>query len=395
MEREQFEDLRDLLENGHHTRLSSMPTLPLVPALLPAVYVLLCMSYLAVPGSRPFAAALLFLSAFMAAMTLRSPWLIAMMAVPATLLVAMTGSLSVAAVPVSLICSTAYGAFLLLNVRSPLALAVPPAAFLAGLLLTGDLFNASLTWLCLPAAVVLARALRREIPRIRTICHVAVALALPLIALGLFLLIRHRGSEILLDLPTAVSAIRHAMAKGLAAWEIGVGENAGRVVLEGMELALASTLLNIMPGVVIAVLAVFGYIANLICLTLFRTYERSRYLSRRVFVLVLSLPAAAVFLLGYLVLLLIGENVGVGAQFAETVAENLMLALFPAMILAGLLCCIRIFLRTSHRLLCLICFILLFALSLYAALTVLAVLGAGSVIWQTIRRHLRFSRNSG
>ena len=109
----------------------------------------------------------------------------------------------------------------------------------------------------------------------------------------------------------------------------------------------------------------------------------------------LSLPAAAVFLLGYLVLLLIGENVGVGAQFAETVAENLMLALFPAMILAGLLCCIRIFLRTSHRLLCLICFILLFALSLYAALTVLAVLGAGSVIWQTIRRHLRFSRNSG
>jgi hypothetical protein len=160
-----------------------------------------------------------------------------------------------------------------------------------------------------------------------------------------------------------------------------------------MELALASTLLNIMPGVVIAVLAVFGYMANLVCLTLFRTDERSRYVSRRVFVLVLSLPAAAVFLIGYLVLLLIGENVGAGAQFAETIAENLMLALFPAMVLAGILCCIRIFLRTSHRLLCLIGFILLFALSLPAALTLLAVLGAGSVIWQTLRRYLRFSRD--
>jgi hypothetical protein len=85
--------------------------------------------------------------------------------------------------------------------------------------------------------------------------------------------------------------------------------------------------------------------------------------------------------------------VGAGAQFAETIAENLMLALFPAMVLAGILCCIRIFLRTSHRLFCLIGFILLFALSLPAALTLLAVLGAGSVIWQTLRRYLRFSRD--
>ena len=388
------EDLRELLENGHRTRLSAMPTLPFVAALLPAVYVLLCMSYLAVPASQPFAAALLFLTAFMAAMTLRSPWLIAMMTVPSVLLVMLTGSLSVAAVPIAMICATAYGAFLLLNVRPSLALAVPVAAFAAGLLITGDVLRAVLTWLCLPAAVVLAHALRRETPRIRTICRVAVALVLPLIALGLFWLLRHhRDAGFLRDLPSAVTASRYTLAKCLAAWEVGTGENAGRVVLEGMELALASTLLNIMPGVVIAVLAVFGYMANLICLTLFRTYERSRYLSRRVFVLVLSLPAAAVFLIGYLVLLLIGENVGAGAQFAETIAENLMLALFPAMILAGILCCIRIFLRTSHRLLCLIGFILLFALSLTAALTLLAVLGAGSVIWQTLRRYLRFSRD--
>ena len=133
--------------------------------------------------------------------------------------------------------------------------------------------------------------------------------------------------------------------------------------------------------------------ANLICLTLFRTYERSRYLSRRVFVLVLSVPAAATFLLGYLMLLVIGENVGVGAQFVEAVAENLYLAFFPAMILAGMLCCIRIFLQARHRLLCLVGFILIFALSLTVGLTVLSVVGAGSVIWQTVRRRIRFSRN--
>ena len=51
------EDLRELFQNGNRTRLSAMPSLPFAAALLPALYVLLCMSYLAVPGSQPFAAA--------------------------------------------------------------------------------------------------------------------------------------------------------------------------------------------------------------------------------------------------------------------------------------------------------------------------------------------------
>ena len=80
-------------------------------------------------------------------------------------------------------------------------------------------------------------------------------------------------------------------------------------------------------------------------------------------------------------------------SLAVAVAENLFLALLPAMILLGMLSCIRIFLRSGHRLLLLICFILLFALSLPAALTVLSVMGAGSVIWQAIRRKIHFDRD--
>ena len=394
MDLESSEDLRELLANGHHTRLREMPALPLPAALLPMVYVCLCMMYLTTSASEPFAAALLLLSAFMAALTLRSPWLIAMLAVPCALLVMMTGLLASAAVPVALICGTAYGAFTWLNVRSHMALAVPLLSVAAGWLITGDGERAMLALLPIPATVVLAHTLRMGVHRIRAIIQVAAALLIPAALVGFYVLMRHpHGTMLFTDLPAAVTASRHALARALAAWEIGVGENAGRVVLEGMELALAGTLFNILPGVLIATLAVFGYLANLICLTLFRTYERSRYLSRRVFVLVLSLPAAAIFLLGYLILLVIGDNVGIGAQFAEAVAENLYLALFPAMILAGMLCCIRIFLQARHRLLCLVGFILLFALSFSVGLAVLSVMGAGSVIWQTVRRRIRFPRN--
>lgn len=394
MDFEQSEDLRQLLQNGRRTSLESMPSLPLPAALLPAIYVCICMTYAAVPSSQPFAAAVLFLSAIMAALTLRSPWLIGMMTVPAVLLVALTGSLTTAALPLSILCATSYGAFVLLNVRSPLTVLIPVIAFFAGVLITEDASRAVLTLLCLPAAMTLAVALRRGMPRVRAICRVAVALAVPLLVLGLTYVVIHRGVDVFGDLSAAVSTARHALARRLAAWEIGEGENAGRVVLEGMELALAGTLFNIMPGAILAGLAVFGYLADLITLTLFRTYERAKYLSRRVYVLAVSLPAAAVFLIGYLMLLVIGENVGARAQFAVAVAENLFLALFPAMILLGMLCCIRIFLRSGHRLLLLICFILLFALSLPAALTVLSIMGAGSVIWQAIRRKIRFGRDA-
>ena len=73
MDFEQSEDLRQLLQNGRRTRLESMPSLPLPAALLPAIYVCICMTYAAVPRSQPFAATVLFLSAIMAALTLRSP----------------------------------------------------------------------------------------------------------------------------------------------------------------------------------------------------------------------------------------------------------------------------------------------------------------------------------
>ena len=96
--------------------------------------------------------------------------------------------------------------------------------------------------------------------------------------------------------------------------------------------------------------------------------------------------------MGNLLLLLIGENADRSGLFAETVAENLYLALLPAMILVGMLCCIRLFLLTAHRGLMLIGFILLFALSPSLAITILSLLGAGSVVWNTWRRRRRRPR---
>jgi len=186
-----------------------------------------------------------------------------------------------------------------------------------------------------------------------------------------------------------VDAARQSLASYLANWQTGSGENAARVVLEGMEFALAGALFNILPGVILAVLAVFAYLANLICLTLFRTYEWEKYLSGRVFVLIISVHAAILFLIGYLLLLAMGNGGSAGAQFVAVVVENFYLALLPAMIFAGALCCIRTYLFSHHRLVLLVGFILLIALSPALAFTGMSLLGAGDIIWRKLRRRLR------
>ena len=301
-------------------------------------------------------------------------------------------SLAVAALPVALLCGTAYGAFLILNSRPSLTVMIPLAAFAAGVLITGDVITALPAFLCVPPAFCLAHTLRRGVHRVRAVCHVAMATACSLAMIVAVMLFAHRGSHTIPNRSDFVISSRNALASALATGEVGAGENAGRVVREGMECALAATIFNILPGAVCALLAVFAYMADLICLTLFRTYERTKYLSRRVFVLAVSLPAAALFLVGNLLLLLIGDDAARSGLCAETVADNLYLALLPAMVLVGMLCCIRLFLLTAHRGVMLVGSILLFALSLSLAITILSLLGAGSVLWNTWRRRRRRPR---
>lgn len=389
MSQENVGSLRDPVHLAREERLSSIPALPLSSVLLLSVYVCVCMAYLPLWRSPAFAATVLLLSAVMAALTLRSPWIIGMITVPAFLLVGVTGSVAAAAVPVALLCGIAYGAFLLLNARSlPVAaglLAAPVLAFL----LTGEWECALLSLVGVPAMLTLVHSLRRGRLRVRTICRVTVALAVSLAAAGVAYVLLHEGADTFLHFSHAVSAARSALAEHLAAWETGSGDNAGRVVLEGMEVALAGALFNILPGVVLAVLVIFSYLVNLICLTLFRTYERTKYLSTRVFIVAISLPAAVMFLTAYLLLLLVGDRAGVQAQFAAVVAENMYLILLPAMCFAGTINCLGAFLVSTHRGMLLIAAILLVALSPGTALTALSLFGAGGVIWKTLWHRLR------
>lgn len=370
-----------------------LPPLSFPMTLLPALFAGACMTYLTMTHSQAFAGALLLLAAVMAILTLRSPYVIAMLTIPAFLMVTLTGSLTAAAVPLALLCGTAYGAFLLLNVPSLWLAVIPAVAFGAGLWATGNVGAAVLSLLCLPAAVTLAVSLRRGTPRIRTICLVAAALILPLLIFGVGYVLTQHGTDVLGNLSALISSARHALAVKLAARQMGGSEETAGVVLEGVEIALAGALFNILPGLLLALFAILAYLTDLVCLTLFRTYERAKYLSRRVFILAVSLPAATFFLLGYLLLLLLGQGGDADVQFAAAVVENLYLALLPVMVLGGVLCCIRVFLLSSHRLILLVGAILLVALAPAAVLTGLSLLGAGDVVWQTVRRWLIRRKN--
>ena len=393
MDRENVGSLHDLVHRAREERLADMPKLPFSASLLLSLYVCVCMAYLPLCRSTFFATVVLMMSALMSALTLRSFWVIAMITVPAVMLAGVTGSVTAAAVPVALLCGIAYGAFLILNAHAPFAVATVLIAAVLGVSVSGEMLPALAALAAVPAMVTLADCLRRGRLRVRTICSVSAALALSLSALGIgYVWIRY-GGETFLDPSRAVDAARAALANRLAVWTTGSGENTGRVVLEGMEAALAGTLFNILPGVILAVTVIFSYLINLVCLTLFRTYERTKYLSAHVFVVAISLPAAVMFLAVSLLLLMIGGRSDIGAQFAAVVAENIYLIFLPAMCLAGSIQCLRTFLLSAHRGLLLIGAILLVVISPPAALTVLSLLGAFDVVrraflhWLVRRRH--------
>lgn len=372
-----------------------MPRLATPAVLLVALYVCVCMAYPAMRESQMLGGLVLLFTAAMAVLLLRSPFVIGVLAVPALLLILATGSVASAAVPLALLGGIGFGAFLMLTARSPALLAVPALAFAAGYLATGEIGEAAMALLCLPAAVVLAQAFRNGVPRTRAICRLGGVVLLTLLLAVLCYVLPRCGTVVFEDFAASVESARQALAAHLATWQTGSGENAARVVLEGMEFALAGALFNILPGVLLAVLAVFSYLADLICLTLFRTYEWEKYLSGRVFVLIISVQAAALFLIGYLVLLAMGDGGSASEQFVAVVVENFYLALLPAMIFAGALCCIRTYLLSHHRLILLVGFILLVALSPALAFTGLSLLGAGDIVWRRIRRKLRRMRRRG
>lgn len=372
-----------------------MPRLATPAVLLVALYVCVCMAYPALRESQMLGGIVLLFTAAMAVLLLRSPFVIGVLAVPAFLLIVATGSVTSAAVPLALLCGIGFGAFLILTARSAVLLVVPALAFAAGYLATGEIGEAAMSLLCLPAAIVLAQSFRHGVPRTRAICRVGSAVFLTLLLAALCYVLPRYGAAVFENFAASVDSARQALAAHLANWHTGTGENAARVVLEGMEFALAGALFNILPGVLLAVLAVFGYLADLICLTLFRTYEWEKYLSGRVFVLIISVHAAALFLIGYLVLLAMGSGGSASEQFVAVVVENFYLALLPAMIFAGALCCIRTYLLSHHRLILLVGFILLVALSPALAFTGLSLLGAGDVIWRRVRRKLRRMRRRG
>ena len=389
MHEENVTSFREQVHNAREERMSRLPALPLSSALLLLSYLCLCMTYLPMWDSPVFATVVLMLTAVMAALTWRSPWVIGMIALPAVLLAGVTGSVSAAAIPIALLCSIAYGAFLLLN-APPAAVALTLLASpVLSVLLTGEWESVMLSLVGVPAMLALSFSLRRGWLRVRTICRVTVILAVSAAAVGVAYLLLRKGVGAFHDISHAISAARNALAECLAAWETGSGDLAGRVVLEGMEVALASALFNILPGVFLAMLLIFSYLVNLICLTLFRTYERTKYLSARVFVVAISLPSSILFLAAYLLQLTVGEYAGVQAQFAAVVAENLYLILLPAMCLAGSIHCLGAFLISSHRGMLLIGAILLIALAPGAALTALSLFGAVGIIWRTLWRHFR------
>lgn len=280
---------------------------------------------------------------------------------------------------VALLVGGSTGAFLLTHYHNPkglcLLILLPAAAYGAVALLTGNPLRALLCLLPVALATVASICLLRCLACKDAVVLVAVALAVLLIgSLALAAGLRGVLNRTLPDL----------ISDGMKSHLLGALEQARATYAEaGLELPLsevdvtgiAASVLNIAPGILLALCAVAAFLLWRSLLNMLVAFGSLPRLPRRLAGFAIGRMAAVVYLASTVVSLFAGSTL-VGA-----VCENLNLAMEPGLALIG---CATMFAKGEQRS-CLstilsIGVIVLLFVDLFAALSLAALFGAVSVL---------------
>lgn len=228
------------------------------------------------------------------------------------------------------------GAYLISTYRSRWLVLIPVAAYVVAFVMCRDVTLSLLSLIAFPAAGILAHQTMRNQSRVSAICMTTLIYGLCL-AFGYVLLARREGVTISFDaMATMLDATREQIIDATLSTEplmqmldkayAGTGLASRDVVV-----SLVNLIFNMLPGMVIVLINLMTYTAQLTCTRAYVGTGAKQLLSRTAQLFILSIPAGLIYIFCLAVSLFSGAS-----NIFTAVVHNLLIILLPGMTLVGI-----------------------------------------------------------
>ncbi|MBQ8415507.1 MAG: hypothetical protein IJX13_01200 [Clostridia bacterium] len=324
----------------------------------------------------------------------------------------LTFSISGATVALSLILGAATFAFLLASRRLPyLTLAVPLAGVGISFLLTGSLALALLALSFLPAGALLSYASCTQKGRTSSIVWTQAGFLISLVALLAYTVYQTQGSVSASAISAALEGVRYAVldlisfvkaellaelstaAQGFTEAEIKeLTEALNTLLSESTVNGLISQLYGILPGITVALCGILSYEAQLFLNLTYLKNGWKQVVTPATCVFTMSLTAAVLYLLGFVVLLFFGSY-----SIFTVLMQNVCIMLLPGFCVLGFWN-IRLQIKMAKgggKVFLILLTVLALCCVGFSALYILAILGASSVILGALQRKIQEKTKQG
>ncbi len=340
------------------------------------VFTLLCCVLIPASGFAEWgcAAASIVCAAFLLFMT-RSRAAILTVGIPSLLIYFSTGSFLIPSLLLSITVSVGAGAFLVNAVRKHYLILLIPAFFFVALALSRNWLLALFAIGALPAISALAHSVYDGAPRLGSICRVSVSLAFTFTAFFVLIFALRDGA---FTLDAVIALIDSAKAAFLSWFE---GQMAlDPALFESIEITAeqyTSAAFALLPAFIICTFNFLAFSAHQINISLMRSSEFSRFVSKNNSEFIMS-PAAAIAFFGSILLMLVSPSSG--SQAAATLAENMFMIFMPGLVLVGLMRMLGKYGKKRFGTFTIIFFVLLFLMQTWMWLVLMSVIGAFTVL---------------
>ena len=257
--------------------------------------------------------------------------------------------------------------------RSPLCFISPALSAAAVYLATGSAFRSAYTLIYLPVALAIALCAYKKYTKSRTVITAACAAGIAVAAIGavLFLL----SPDAIPSYDSLYTSIRDFFSA------VGINTRSGRTALFTQEAAegIANYIMLSLPAAFIITVSVSSYIATLTYEALMRLFYFGDYIPNSgKWIYSPAVVTAAIYLLSYFV-----SAATISYPKADVVgyaAENMLLALLPAMLFTGLRAAYTLSAKHERKILFVVLTVIVLTVSPSLYLMIISFWGAISVI---------------
>ncbi len=272
-------------------------------------------------------------------------------------------------------------ATLIFTYRSPYLYVIPILSFAISAVITGSFVSAAFAAVFAPAAVVLALALYEKASKARAIAFTSAALGAAVVVSGLLAFATDSSS-----FPT-VESVREAMEAYFSSLSFNTADGRAAIFTEQAATGLASYFTLSLPAIFIILINTVSFVSVSLFAALIRLFMFADRIPDGKWVYTPETASAVLFLLSYAT-----SSALISFSSADVIgyaAENLLIALTPAMMIAGCRISYKLSEKHGKKVILVIAtvILLLFSPSLY--LMIISFWGALHLIYKSLLPYWR------